>query len=118
MLRLPLGAIGLIGGFGLDPQDLTDQVRLQFVHAFVGAGSGTGTPAQQAVQAALLERAGVPLPLVSKELAIAGLPVQAAGPVYAAAGRLAALPTAARHAWLATHLAALRSGQLTVKDLP
>ena len=118
VLRLPLGAIGLVGGFGQDPQDFTDQVRLQFVHAFVGAGSGTGTPAQQAVQAALLERAGVPLPLVSKELAIAGLPVQAAGPVYAAAGRLAALPPAARHAWLATHLAALRSGQLTLRDLP
>jgi hypothetical protein len=91
---------------------------LQFVHAFVGAGPGTGTPAQQAVQAALLDGAGVPLPLVSKELDIAGLPGNAAGPVYAAAQRLAALPPAARHAWLAAHLAALRSGQLTLKDLP
>ena len=36
------------------------------------------------------------------------------GPVYAAARRLAALPAAARHAWLAAHLAALRSGQLTL----
>jgi hypothetical protein len=43
-----------------------------------------------------------------------GLP----GPVYAAAGRLAALPVAARHAWLAAHLAALRSGQLTLAQLP
>ena len=41
-----------------------------------------------------------------------------AGPVYAAARRLAALPTAARHAWLAAHLAALRSGQLTLGQLP
>jgi hypothetical protein len=118
VLRLPLGVIGLIGGFGQDPQDIADQVRLQFVHAFVGAGPGTGTPAQQAVQAALLERAGVPLPRVSKELAMAGLPGNTAGQVYAAARRLAALPTAARHAWLAAHLAALRSGQLTLKDLP
>jgi hypothetical protein len=118
VLRLPLGAIGLIGGFGQDPRDLTDQVRLQFVHAFVGVGPGTGTPAQQAVQAALLDGAGVPLPLVSRELAIAGLTGKAAEPVYAAARRLMALPPGARHAWLAAHLAALRSGQLTLKDLP
>ena len=42
----------------------------------------------------------------------------ATGPVYAAARRLAALPPAARHAWLAAHLAALRSGQLTLGQLP
>jgi hypothetical protein len=42
----------------------------------------------------------------------------ATGPVYAAARRLAALPAAARQAWLATHLAALRSGQLTLAQLP
>ena len=40
------------------------------------------------------------------------------GPVYAAARRLATLPAAARHAWLAAHLAALRSGQLTLAQLP
>ena len=45
-------------------------------------------------------------------------PGPAAGPVYAAARRLAALPPAARHAWLAAHLAALRSGQLTLGQLP
>ena len=132
-LRLPLGAIGLIGAFGQDPQDFTDQVRLQFVHAFVAAGRGAGTPAQQAVEAALLDLAGVPFALQPNELAIAGLlpspgpaagngppsgPGPAAGPVYAAARRLAALPPAAWHAWLAAHLAELRSGQLTLKDLP
>jgi NADPH-dependent ferric siderophore reductase len=42
----------------------------------------------------------------------------ATGPVYAAAGRLAALPAAARHAWLAGNLAALRAGRLTLTDLP
>ena len=42
----------------------------------------------------------------------------AAGPVYATAQRFAALPAATRHAWLATHLAALRSGQLTLVQLP
>jgi hypothetical protein len=45
-------------------------------------------------------------------------PGPAAGPVYAAAWRLAALPPAARHAWLAAHLGALRSGQLTLAQLP
>jgi len=45
-------------------------------------------------------------------------PEPATGPVYAAARRLAALPPAARHAWLAAHLAALRAGQLTLARLP
>ncbi len=35
-----------------------------------------------------------------------------------AARRLAALPAAAWHAWLAAHLAALRSGKLTPGQLP
>jgi hypothetical protein len=42
----------------------------------------------------------------------------ARGPVYAAARRFAALPPATRHAWLAAHLAALRSGLLTLGQLP
>jgi hypothetical protein len=45
-------------------------------------------------------------------------PGPATGPVYAAAQRLAALSPAARHAWLAAHLGALRSGQLTLGQLP
>jgi hypothetical protein len=47
-----------------------------------------------------------------------GPPGPATGPVYAAALRLAARPPAARHAWLAAHLTALRSGQLTLAQLP
>ncbi|HEX6521383.1 MAG TPA: hypothetical protein VF070_15440 [Streptosporangiaceae bacterium] len=39
-------------------------------------------------------------------------------PAYAAAGRFAALPASARHAWLVRHLAALRAGQLTLAQLP
>jgi hypothetical protein len=39
-------------------------------------------------------------------------------PVYAAATRFAALPAAARHAWLLAHLAALRAGQITLEQLP
>jgi hypothetical protein len=46
------------------------------------------------------------------------VPGPATGPVYAAARRLAAQPAAARQAWLAAHLAALRAGRLALADLP
>jgi len=128
VLRLPLGHLNLPGAFGSDQPEFVNQLRLQFVHAFVNAGPGAGTAAQQSVQAALLQGAGVPFAAQPKVLAIDGLPPSgppapdgpgpASGPVYAAARRLAALPAAARHAWLAAHLAALRSGQLTLGQLP
>jgi hypothetical protein len=38
--------------------------------------------------------------------------------VSAAARRFEALSAGARHAWLATHLAALRPGKITVAQLP
>ena len=90
-------------------------MRLLFAHAFVGAGSGSGSPAQQAVQAALLRGAGIPFAAQPRLMAatrnVPGPgPGPATGPVYAAARRLATLPAAARHAWLAAHLAALRAG--------
>ena len=101
----------------------TGQLRLAFAHAFAGAGSGSGSPVQQAVQAALLRGAGIPFAAQPRLLAAAkngpGPPAgPAAGPVYAAARRLATLPAAARRAWLAAHLAALRAGRLTLADLP
>ena len=36
----------------------------------------------------------------------------------AAVRRFAALPAGARHAWLTTHLAALRAGHITLAQLP
>jgi len=36
----------------------------------------------------------------------------------AAARRFAALPAAMRRAWLVTHLAALRAGQVTLSEIP
>jgi hypothetical protein len=129
VLRLPLDALATLPGsigFTDAPETVAQfagQLRLLSVHAFVGAGSGAGTPAQQAVQAALLEGAGVPFAAQPKLLAAAQnvpgpAPGPAAGAVYAAARRLAALPPAALHAWLAAHLGALRSGQLTLAQLP
>jgi hypothetical protein len=102
-----------------------DEMRALFAHAFAGAGPGPGTPAQQAVQAALLQGAGVPFSSQPKTLAIAGLlragpdgPGPATGPVYTAAKRFAALPAAAQRSWLAAHLAALRSGRLSLGQIP
>ncbi len=40
------------------------------------------------------------------------------GSRLAATERFAALPAAARHAWLATHLAALRAGRVTLSEIP
>ena len=127
------GAVGFTASRETTTQ-FADQLRLLSVHAFVGAGNGAGTKAQQAVQAALMQDADVPFAAQPKALAIAGLPgpgpapspahVQtqgpgpATGPVYAAARRFAALPAGTRHAWLAAHLAALRSGRLTLAQLP
>ncbi len=128
MLRLSLGLLNMPGpcGFCDGPvaaKQFADQIRLLFAHAFVGAGSGSGGPAQQAVQAALLRGAGIPFAAQPRLLATTGnFPESglgpAAGPVYAAARRFAARPAAARHAWLAAHLAALRAGRLTLQELP
>lgn len=132
VLRFPLSRFSVPGAFGAPAPELAQQLQLLSVHAFVGAGSGTGTAAQQAVQAALLQDAGMPFAAQPRVLSnigshqraqatnggLTGGPGSASGPVYAAARRLAALPPAARHAWLAAHLAALRAGQLTLSQLP
>jgi hypothetical protein len=138
VLRLSLGGLALPGAFGSAKTDFIDQLRLLFAHVFVNAGRGGGTRAQQAVQAALLQGAGLPFAAQPGVLAFDGLPLSgptspaggatgsdggaapgpATGPVYAAAGRFAALPAAVRHAWLAAHLGALRAGRLSLAALP
>ena len=71
-----------------------------------------GTPAQQVVQTVLLKAIGSPW----------DPPGPGGGPpspaMTAAVTRFAALPAGARHAWLATHLAALRAGHITLAQLP
>ena len=131
MCSSDLGALGLAGAFGWTGGEVAGQYRLLFVHAFTGAGPGPGTAAQQAVQAALLQDIGVPIAAQPKLLSWAGLPSwaratggpqpgpePATGPVYAAARRFATLPRAVQHAWLAAHLGAVRSGQLSLGQLP
>jgi hypothetical protein len=133
VLRVPLDSLSTLpGSFGATAAQFADELRALSVHAFVGAGNGAGTQAQQAVQAALMQGAGVAFARQPRALAIAGLPLSApanghlsphgpgptGGPIYAAARRFAALPATTRRAWLSTHLAALRAGQLTLAQVP
>ncbi len=138
VLGIPLGALNLPGAFGSTARELTQQLQLLFVHAFVIPGAGPGTTAQLAVQAALLQGAGTPLKAQPGALTDYGLPSWAratqealtdgrksangvgpvARPVYAAAQRLTDLPPASLHAWLAAHLTAVRAGQITLAQLP
>jgi hypothetical protein len=128
VLRMSLGLLAMPGpcGFCDGPvasSQFAGQLQLLFAHALVGAGQSSGSPVQQAVQAALLRGAGIPFAaqpglMAAAENFPAPAPGPATGPVYAAARRLATAPAAARHAWLAAQLAALRSGRLTLKDLP
>jgi hypothetical protein len=67
--------------------------------------------AQQAIKAAVAQVVGVPPD--------SGVPPLPPGsPADAAAKRFAALPAAARYAWLVDHLTALRTGQITLGELP
>ncbi len=131
VMGVPLGAFGIRGAFGWTAVEVRQQLQLLAVHAFLVAGAGTGTQAQQAVEAALLQDVGVPIASQPRLRTTVGLPgwarpagdsaagpPQATGPVYDAARRFAALPAAAQHAWLAAHLTALRAGQLTLGQLP
>jgi len=116
------GSTGFTSGSETMAQ-FADELKVLSTAAFVGTAASAGTPAQQAVQSALLQDAGVPFAAQPKPLAGGkGGPGPgagpAAGPVYAAARRLAALPPAARRAWLAAHLAALRAGRLPLASLP
>jgi hypothetical protein len=82
-----------------------------------------GTPAQQAVTVGLLQAAGVAL-LTPTEAASgtgpgdASLVLKAGSAVCEAGMRFAALSAAAHHAWLLTHLSALRAGRVTLAQLP
>jgi hypothetical protein len=155
VLRMSIGALGLPGTVGASAERFAQVERMLAVHAFVIGGGGPpaptlravqaalrqdhpGTPAQQAVQAVLMQGAGVPLAQQPSLLAAYGIPQwgqptllgltngkesasgpgPVAGPIYAAARRFAALPPATRHAWLAAHLAAVRAGQLPLAQLP
>jgi hypothetical protein len=79
-------------------------------------GLGVGTPAQQAVESALLRAIGAAPP--QQGPAGSGQPEKAQAAITQAAGRFAALPATTRHAWLLAHLTALRAGHVTLAQLP
>jgi hypothetical protein len=128
VLAIPLGANpSLPGSSGFQPSTTAKQfaeiLREQFVTAFVTSGTGDETQAQQAIEAALLQRVGIPfadqptLKAISQNGPVADAG-KATGPVYAAAQRFVALPADAQHAWLTANLSALRSGGLSLAQLP
>jgi hypothetical protein len=85
-----------------------------FIGGRVPIVASTLSPAQQAVVSALMTAAGSPAS--AQALFLNGPPPTPQ--VTAAANRFAALPSAARHAWLAAHLAALRAGRITLAQIP
>lgn len=114
---------------------LAQQVRVTTGPAIVASllgGGARASDAQQAVAAALSIDAGLPAGVISVGPPIRGRHVQCTGmpascgtgrmgrdsPVSAAARRFAGVPIAARRAWLARHLTALRAGQITLAQLP
>jgi hypothetical protein len=79
-------------------------------------------PAQQAVISALTRLTGPRLAVRNDNPAQLGpfrrlLPATGS-PAAAAATRFAALRAAAQHAWLVTHLPALRAGRISLAQLP
>jgi hypothetical protein len=92
----------------------------EFLTAFAAnLNSFAPTPAQQAVITALMAAVGSPAPVFGQVDNSNGQPV---GPtpaqIDAAAQRFDSLSPAARHAWLATQLPALRAGTITLAQLP
>jgi hypothetical protein len=73
------------------------------------------SPAQDAIAVWLVQRAG--FSVIWSELDQAGAPTSAPR-VLAAARRFAAMPPGRQRAWLTTHLASLRAGQVSLAELP
>jgi hypothetical protein len=109
-LMLPDQLPGEPSGADFTVTEFIGQIRLpvvaDLIGRIVGGAPGGQSRAQQAVAAALTFGAGVTR---------VRRPDSAVG---AAASRFAALPTAVRHAWLSTHLAALRAGRITLAQVP
>jgi hypothetical protein len=124
----------LIGTFWGSPSDATGTVWTQgfqqgLLDAFVTGQPPSGLPAaftgvptslpQQAVVSALLTAVGTPAPQVGQIAEPNGkLPAKSMTEMNAAARRFAALSPAARHAWLAANLPALRAGHITLAQIP
>jgi hypothetical protein len=89
--------------------EFASDLRMRAAEAIVGGDGGRATDAQQAVASGLTIAAGGQQPQGA---------VGARAQLDDAGHRFAALPAPVRRAWLATHLAALRAGRVTLKELP
>ena len=103
--------------FGQTTRDFIQNLQTLFVAGFIAGPGGFrgqgGTPAQQVVQMVLLKAVGSQWDSPGPG---GGGGSQAA--MADAVTRFAALSAAARHAWLAGHLAALQAGHITLAQLP
>jgi hypothetical protein len=140
---LPLAGVTLPGEGNASGAQFTGFLRVQYgssvVNDLVGLPPGAVTigvigvhqvagprhAAQFAVAQALervLKLTAPPPPHNSSAPGRAGGPARGASPspaqLQAAVDRFAALPAAMRHAWLATHLTALRAGRITLSEIP
>jgi hypothetical protein len=105
------------------PKDATDsswnsEFQQQFLTAFVAPPNTSPlSAAQDAMVTALMAVAGSPAHVFPGEGGgkVAG---GSLAQIDAAAHRFASLSPAARHAWLAAHLSALRAGTITLAQLP
>jgi hypothetical protein len=118
--------------FGFDPQGWPEGFQEGLLDAFLEApappGPSTGRnngpapldAAQQAVEDVLLAGVGSPpLGASAGHTASNGKLSEATlADIEVAAQRFGKLPASARHAWLATHLTALRAGSITLAQLP
>jgi len=135
---------GFSGGFWATPAtartaDWEQGEQQDFITWFVSgpAGPGLTTPAQEAVAIALLAKIGAPVPQypqfsqpgtqpgasgTSSASGASGAsgtqPGASAAQITAAASGFESLSSAARHAWLAANIAALRSGTITLAQIP
>jgi hypothetical protein len=131
---------GSVGGswFGGPPGEVinsswTQGYQQSFLFWFVSGpaqiASGNPDPAQQAVADALLAEIGAPAPDLGPFTKAGGPPPSQPGPgaaqpqasaaqIAAAATRFGSLSSAARDGWLTTHVAALRSGAITLAQIP
>ena len=145
VLYLPLAGLPLPGEGNASAAQFVDFLRQVYgpsilgilaglpgpVGAQIGAGEinfmpnlGSRHSAQVAVVDGLVRALGLAqappgAPIkASNRVSAGGGALSAAKQELAAAQRFAALPAAARHAWLMTHLAALRAGRISLSEIP
>ena len=110
--------------YGYDPVVWPEEFQQELLEAFLtgpsqyaGSAPNLLDPAQLAVADVLLTAVGSQ-PMHASNSGQPALKSGLATEIFAAAQRFARLSASARHAWLATHLTALRVGQITLAQIP